>query len=158
MIRESVNVKVVSGSTSGRENVSAKKRAEEHELLHELSRIIEDWENSPYYLPEEELIDLERFLTERDAEDLKDELEGIYGTPLNLKFWSSFLAYHRLKRAREEIKAQDALQEEKKKRYMEVVEEEKKAGQKWLKEWFHQLRRQQIKLIQGGRKEGPPSD
>lgn len=133
------------------------KRMDNDDLLCELSRNIEQWDASPYYLPEEDLIDLERFLADHDEGGFREELEKIYGTPLNHKFWSSFLAYHRLKRAREEVKAQDALQEEKRKYYLAVVEEEKKASQKWLKEWFHQLRRQQIRVLPGGAgKTSPP--
>ena len=125
------------------------------ELLNRLSRNIEQWDASPYYLPEEDAIDLERFLTDHGADELKREMESLYGTPLNHRFWSSFLAYHRLKRAREELKAHDALQEEKKRYYLAVVEEEKEAGRKWLKEWFHQLRRQQIKVLPGGAGKDP---
>jgi len=141
--------------TSRGKNVSGKGRTTDEELLHELSRSIEQWEASPYYLPEEDLIDLERFLTDYDAGSLKAELEDVYGIPLNHKFWSSFLAYHRLKRAREEMKLQDALQEEKRRHYLAVVDEEKKAGQRWLKEWLHQLRRQQIKVLPGGAGKSP---
>ncbi len=131
----------------------------DREFLEKLSKAIEEWENSSYYLPDEELFDLEAFLVEHHAQHLKTELETIYGTPLNHNFWSSFLAYHRLVRAKEEIKAQDALKEEKRRQYMQVVEEEKRAGQKWLKEWFHNQRRQKIKLLPGGRKDvdTPPS-
>ncbi|NLJ27435.1 MAG: hypothetical protein GX433_05415 [Deltaproteobacteria bacterium] len=125
------------------------------QLFTKLSRAIEEWENSPYYLQDDELFDLEGFLVDENAEDVKVELEEIYGTPLNRKFWSSFLAYQRLKRAREEIKAQDALQEEKRKRYLEALEEEKKADQNRLKEWFHQQRRHRIRVIKGGRKDDP---
>lgn len=135
--------------------MSDTKKMGSEDLLNELSRNIEQWDASPYYLPAEDIIDLERFLTDHGADDLKLEMESLYGTPLNLRFWSSFLAYHRLKRAREELKAHDALQEEKKKYYLAIVEEEKKAGQKWLKEWFHQLRRQQIKVLPGGAGKGP---
>jgi hypothetical protein len=125
---------------------------DDHDLLQELFHAIEEWETSPYYLPEEELFDLERFLTDQRAHKLKLELENIYGTPLNQKFWSSFLAYHRLKRAREEIKAQESLQDEKRRQYLEAMEEERKTWHKWVKEWFHHHRRQQIKVLPGGKK------
>jgi len=124
----------------------------DQQLLLELSHAIGEWENSPYYLAEEEIFDLESFLLDHNARELKLELESIYGTPLNHKFWSSFLAYHRLKRARQEIRDQDDQQEEKRQRYLQAVEEEKKAWQKWLKEWFHQHRRQQIRVLPGGKK------
>ena len=125
----------------------------DQQLLHQLSQAIGEWENSPYYIVDEEMFDLERFLLDHDARELKLELESIYGTPLNQKFWSSFLAYHRLKRARQEIKEQDEHQEEKRQRYLQAVEEEKKAWQRWLKEWFHQHRRQQIRVLPGGKKQ-----
>lgn len=128
------------------------------EIFEKLSRAIEEWENSPYYLETEELFDLERFLQDQGADDLKEELERIYGTPLNQKFWSSSLAYHRLKRAREAIKAQDALQEEKRKKYLEAtaaLEEENEAVRAELKELFHQQQRQMMRVIQGGRKDSP---
>jgi len=123
------------------------------ELLNKLSKAIEAWETSPYYMPEEEMFDLERFLLEHRALELKKELEEIYGIPLNHKFWSSFLAYHRLKRAREEIKTQDDLQEDKRRHFLRVIEEEKKSWQKWLKEWFPQHQRHKIKVLPGGKKD-----
>lgn len=125
------------------------------ELMSRLNQAISDWENSPYYLSDEELFDLERFLTDHGAEELKAELKKIYGTPLNEKFWSSSIAYQRLRRVREELKAQEAQQEEKRKQYLEAVEEGKKAWKAWLKEWFHNQRRQQIKVISGGKKDDP---
>lgn len=123
----------------------------DRELLEKLTQAIEEWESSPYYLQDEELFDLERFLEEHQATQVKEELEGLYGTPLNQKFWTSFLAYHRLKKARGQIKAQDSQQEEKRKRYMEAVEEEKKAWQQWMKEWFRMQRREQLRVLPGGK-------
>jgi hypothetical protein len=133
--------------------VPSTKETRDRELLLKLSDAIGEWEDSSYYLPEDELFDLERFLEDHEALGLKSELEAIYGTPLNYKFWSSFLAYHRLKRARQEIKAQDEHQEEKRQKYVEAVEEEKRASQKWLKEWFHHHKRQQIRVLPGGKSE-----
>jgi hypothetical protein len=127
------------------------------EIFEKLSQAIEEWENSPYLWKQEELFDLERFLLDQDAEDLKKELERIYGTPLNQKFWSSSLAYHRLKRAWEAIKAQDAIQEEKRRQYLEAVaalEGENQAVRAELKELFHQQQRQMMRVIPGGRKDG----
>jgi len=126
---------------------------DDRQLIQHLSQAIEEWENSPYYLREEELFDLERFLTDHKAFELKKELEGSYGTPLNQKFWSSFLVYHRLKRAREQIKAQDTDQEEKRRRYLQAIEEEKRTWQELLKEWFHHHQRQKIKVLPGKKKE-----
>ncbi|MGD8995909.1 MAG: hypothetical protein PVH34_11890, partial [Syntrophobacterales bacterium] len=65
------------------------------ELLEKLTEAVADWEDSPYYLKDEELFDLERFLLDQDASEFKTKLEKIYGQPLNEKFWSSSLAYQR---------------------------------------------------------------
>ena len=135
--------------------MSSKKTMDDRELLEELSNAIELWEDSPYYLPSEELFDIERFLTDHQAHRLKTDLEHIYGTPLNQKFWSSFLAYHRLKKVRDEIKTQEMLQEERRRRYLEAVEEEKKTWQKWLKDWFHYQQRQKLRILPGGKKNDP---
>jgi hypothetical protein len=126
------------------------------ELMDQLAQAIGDWEVSPYYLPEKELFDLERFLVDHQAFDLKKELERIHGTPLNEKFWSSSLAYQRLKRAREEVKAQEVVQDEKRRRYLQAVEEGKKEWGEWIKEWTHNQRRQQMKVLPGGKKDKPP--
>lgn len=121
------------------------------ELLKRLTQAIGEWEYSPYYLEEEELFDLERFLDDHQATDLKGDLERRYGTPLNQRFWSSFIGYHRLKKVRDEIKTQDALQEEKRRRYMEALDAERKAWQEAMKEFFRQQRRERFRVISGGR-------
>ena len=126
---------------------------DDQQLMQNLSQAIEEWEGSPYYLREEELFDLDRFLTDHRAFALKSELEEIYGTPLNRKFWSSFLVYHRLKRVREQIKVQETDQEEKRQRYLQAIEEEKRTWQELLKEWFHHHRRQKMKVLPGKKKE-----
>ncbi|NTV42804.1 MAG: hypothetical protein HGA63_05830 [Syntrophobacteraceae bacterium] len=123
----------------------------DRQLLEKLGQAIEEWESSPYYLQEDELFDLERFLQDNQALDVKRELESLYGTPLNQKFWTSFLAYHRLRKAREEVKAQDAMQEEKRRQYVEAAEAEKRAWQEVMREWLHQQRREQFRVIPGGR-------
>jgi len=123
----------------------------DRQLLEKLGQAIEEWESSPYYLQEDELFDLERFLLDNQALDVKRELESLYGTPLNQKFWTSFLAYHRLRKAREEVKAQDAMQEEKRRQYVEAAEAEKRAWQEVMREWLHQQRREQFRVIPGGR-------
>lgn len=125
------------------------------EFLEELSRAIAEWEGSPYYLPEEELFDLERFLVDHQAMELKDELERTYGIPLNQKFWSSSLVYHRLKRAREQIKTQEVSQEERRQIFLQTAEEEKKTRQKWLKDWFHHHQRLKMKVLPGGKRDLP---
>jgi hypothetical protein len=130
----------------------------DQELLKKLSEAIEEWDSSPYFLPGDDLFDLERFLADHDALETREELESIYGTPLNYNFWSSFLAFHRLKRAREKIRVPNVMHEEKRRQLLRMVEEEKRAGQKWLKEWFHNQRRRQIKVLPGGRGDKPPRD
>lgn len=120
------------------------------ELLGQLSEAIAAWETSPYFLADEELFDLERFLVDHDAEDLLRELEQIYGRPLNQKFWSSSLAYHKLKKARQLVKEQDASQDEKRRQYLEAVTASRREWQAWIKDWAHQLRRQQIRIVRPG--------
>ena len=123
------------------------------ELLEKLSQEVADWEDSPYYLKDEELFDLERFLLDHDAKAFKAELENTYGQPLNVKFWSSSLAYQRLKRARAVVKDQDNVQEKKRQDYVRAVEEGQKEWQQWLKEIRSSQLRSQLKVIPGGKKE-----
>jgi hypothetical protein len=123
------------------------------EVFERLAEAIADWEDSPYYLGEEELFDLERFLVDHDATELIGELEKTYGQPLNKNFWSSSLNYQKLKRARQEVKAQEVLQEEKRQAFLQAVEEGKKAWQKWLDEWLLNQRRRQFKVLSGGKKD-----
>jgi hypothetical protein len=123
------------------------------DLLERLGQAVSEWEYSPYYLKEEELFDIERFLQDHHAHEFKTELERTYGKPLNEKFWTSSLAYQRLKRAREEVKALDADQERRRKEYAQAVEEGKRAWKKWLNEMSSSQRRAQFKVILGGKKE-----
>ena len=123
------------------------------ELLEKLSHAVADWEDSPYYLRDEELFDLERFLLDHDAYAFKAELEKTYGQPLNEKFWSSSLAYQRLKRARAVVKDQDDVQEKKRQDYTRAVEEGQKVWQQWLKEIRSNQLRSHLKVIPGGNKE-----
>jgi len=125
------------------------------ELLGRLSEAIAAWETSPYYLADEELFDLERFLADHAAEDLLRELEQTYGRPLNQKFWSSSLAYHKLKKARQLVKQQDASQDEKRRQYLEAVVASRREWQAWIKDWAHQLRRQQMRIVRPT--EAPPT-
>ncbi len=124
-------------------------------LLEKLTQAVAEWEESPYYLADEELFDLERFLLDHRAHEFKRELERNFGKPLNKKFWTSSLAYLRLKRAREEIKALDADQENKRREYAQSLKEGKKAWQQWLKEMSSSQRRAQFKLILGGKEDKP---
>ena len=133
--------------------MAGNREMDDQELLQVLFMAVGEWEDSPYYLPRDELFDLERFLTDHHALKLKAELESLYGTPLNQRFWSSFLGYHRLKRARDEIKEQEDQQGEKRQEYLQAAEEVRRSRQKWVKEWFHHHRRQQIKIIPGGKKD-----
>ena len=123
------------------------------ELLERLTQTVADWEDSPYYLKDEELFDLERFLLDHDAKAFKAELEKTYGQPLNEKFWSSSLAYQRLKRAREVVKDQDDVQEKKRRDYARAIEEGQKEWRQWLKEIRSNQLRAQLKVIPGGKKE-----
>jgi hypothetical protein len=123
------------------------------EVFRKLAAAVADWEASPYYLAEEEVFDLERFLVEHEVPELIGELEKTYGKPLNKSFWSSSLAYQRLKRARQEVKAQEAVQEEKRQAFMQAVEEGQKAWQKWLNEWLQLQRKRQFKVLDGGKKD-----
>ena len=125
------------------------------ELFGKLAEAIGDWEVSPYYLPDDELFDLERFLLDHNALALKQELEKTYGEPLNQRFWSTSLAYQKLKRARQEVKAQEAVHEEKRQAFLQAMEEGKKAWQKWLDEWLLSQRKRQFKLLPGGKKDLP---
>ncbi len=123
-----------------------------NELLEKLSQAVADWEYSPYYLQDKELFDLERFLLDHNASELKNELEETYGSPLNEKFWSASLAYQRLKQAREVVKGQDAEHERKRLEYAQSMEENKKARQRFLKDIQANQRRAQLKVIPGGKK------
>jgi hypothetical protein len=123
------------------------------EFFEKLSQAIAEWEHSPYYLMDEEFFDLERFLLDHKAEELREELERIYGKPLNQKFWTSFLSYQRLRRAREEVKAQEADQDKKRQEYTQAVERGKRQWQEWLKEFSSSQRRSRFKVIRGGKKD-----
>ena len=123
------------------------------ELFEKLSQAVAEWEYSPYYLINEEFFDLERFLSDHNALELREELEKTYGKPLNQRFWTSFLSYRRLRRAREEVKAQEADQEKKRQEYTQAVERGKREWQEWLKEFSSSQRRSRFKVIRGGKKD-----
>jgi hypothetical protein len=127
---------------------------EYQEVFRQFAEAVADWEASPYYLAAEELFDLERFLVDHGVAELIGELEKTYGKPLNKSFWSSSLAYQKLKRARQEVKAQEVLQEEKRQAFQQAVEEGQKVWQKWLKEWSQTQRKREFKVLDGGKK-GP---
>lgn len=125
------------------------------ELLEKLAFEVAEWEYSPYYLQDEELFDLERFLLDRHALGFKKELEETYGRPLNEKFWSGSLAYQRLKRTRVVVKEMDAEQEKKRVEFAQSLEENKKTRQQLLKELRATQRRSQFRVIPGGQSDKP---
>jgi hypothetical protein len=131
------------------------RESEYQEVFRKLAAAVADWEVSPYYLGEEELFDLERFLVDQEVPELVGELEKTYGKPLNRSFWASSLAYQRLKRARQEVKVQEAVQEEKRLAFQSALEEGEKAWRKWLNEWLQSQRKRQFKVLEGGRKDPP---
>jgi hypothetical protein len=120
------------------------------ELFEKLAFEVAEWEYSPYYLADEELFDLERFLLDNHAHAFKEELEETYGRPLNEKFWSRSLAYQRLKRTRVVVKEMDAEQERKRVDYAQSVVENKKTRQQLLRELRASQRRSQLRVIPGG--------
>ena len=122
------------------------------EIIEKLAFEVAEWESSPYYLQEEELFDLERFLLDHHAHALKQELEETYGRPLNAKFWSGSLAYQRLKRTREVVKEMDAEQERKRVEYAESLVEKKKAREQLLRDLRASQRRSQLRVIPGGQR------
>jgi hypothetical protein len=121
------------------------------ELFEKLAFEVAEWEHSPYYLQEEELFDLERFLLDHHAYAFKEELEETYGRPLNEKFWSRSLAYQRLKRTREVVKEMDEDQERKRVEFAQSLEENRKSREQLLRELQASQRRRQLKVIPGGR-------
>jgi hypothetical protein len=120
------------------------------ELFEKLAFEVAEWEYSTYYLADEELFDLERFLLDHHAHAFKEELEETYGRPLNEKFWSRSLAYQRLKRTRVVVKEMDAEQERKRVDYAQSLEENKKTRQQLLRELRASQRRSQLRVISGG--------
>jgi len=123
------------------------------DLLELLSREVGEWEHSRYYLPQEELFDLEGFLSDHRALELKEELEREFGAPLNRTFWVSSLRYWRLRQAREEVKRQEDEQDQKRHDYLRAQGERRKAWQKWLQGLTAGRRRGRFKVIPGGKKD-----
>ena len=125
---------------------------DKEELIEKLAFEVAEWEYSPYYLADEELFDLERFLLDHHAHALKEELEQTYGRPLNEKFWAGSLAYQRLKRTREVVKEMDAEQERKREEFTESLVENKKAREQLLRDLRATQRRSQLRVIPGGQR------
>jgi hypothetical protein len=120
------------------------------ELFEKLAFEVAEWEYSPYYLADEELFDLERFLLDHHAHAFKEELEEIYGRPLNEKFWARSLGYQRLKRTREVVKEMDGEQERKRQEFADSLVENKKSREQLLRELRASKRRSQLRVIPGG--------
>ena len=120
------------------------------ELFEKLAFEVAEWEYSTYYLADEELFDLERFLLDHHAHAFKEELEETYGRPLNEKFWSRSLAYQRLRLTRVVVKEMDAEHERKRVEYAQSLEENKKTRQQLLRELRASQRRSQLRVIPGG--------
>jgi len=133
--------------------VSKDKHFLNQDLFQKLRDEVALWEGSQYYIADQELFDIERFLDDHGASDIKEELERIYGSPLNEKFWGSFLAYHRLKKAREEIKTEEKQQEEKRRRYLEAVKAYQEAWNEWIEAWAREERKKGWKVILGKKKD-----
>lgn len=123
------------------------------ELFKRLRDEVALWEGSQYYIADKELFDIERFLDDHGAGDVKEELRRLYGTPLNEKFWRSFLAYHRLRKAREEIKEDEKQQEERRRRYLEAVRAYQEAWNEWIEAWVREERKKEWKIIPGKKKD-----
>ena len=123
---------------------------ENEELFEKLALEVAEWEHSPYYLKEEELFDLERFLLDHQAHTLKEKLEETYGKPLNQKFWSGSLAYQRLRRTRKVVKEMDAEQERKREEFAESLVENKKAREQLLRDMRANQRRSKLRVVPGG--------
>jgi hypothetical protein len=105
----------------------ALKHREDRALFEALREEVAAWEASPYFLPEEELFDLERFLKDKGAEDLCLRLEQTFGRPLNASFWRTLLPYHKLRRVRLEIRREEAEHDRKRALYLESVKEAHRA-------------------------------
>ncbi len=129
------------------------------ELLAVLKEEVGRWDQSRYYMAEQELFDIEQFLDDHGAKEIRQDLERLYGTPLNERFWHSFLAYHRLKKAREAVKEEGLQHEEKRRRYEEAVRAYQSVWNDWVNAWVRETRRRQWKVIPGkkGDPEAPPS-
>lgn len=103
------------------------KKAEERTLFEALREEVAAWEASSYFLPEEELFDLERFLKDKGAEDLCRRLEETFGRPLNASFWRTLLPYHKLRKVRLEIRKEEAEHDRKRALYGESLREAQRA-------------------------------
>ncbi len=122
-------------------------------IMDKLRDAVSDWEASPYYLAEEELFDLERFLRDHEADDVREAMEAAYGRPLNRSFWPSLIAYHRLKRVRGALKEEEALHEEKRRAFLEAVERAHRTWREWLEEWVDKEKRPRLRLVRPPEKE-----
>lgn len=116
-------------------------------LFKALQEEVAAWEASPYFLPEEELFDVERFLKDRGAEDLCGQLEEVYGRPLNVCFWKTLLSYHKLRRLRLEIRKEEAEHDRKRALYLESVQEARRSLQELLAMLAEEDKKPHLRLV-----------
>lgn len=116
-------------------------------LFKALQEEVAAWEASPYFLPEDELFDLERFLKDRGAEDLCLQLEEVYGRPLNVSFWKTLLPYHKLRRLRLEIRQDEAEHDRKRALYLESVHEARRTLRELLKMLAQEEKKPRLRLV-----------
>lgn len=116
-------------------------------LLEALREEVSAWETSAYFLPEEELFDLERFLKDRGAEDLCRRLEETFGRPLNASFWQTLLPYHKLRRVRMEIRKEEAEHDRKRALYVESVREAQRAYRELLELMAEEGKRPSLRVV-----------
>ncbi len=123
-------------------------RKDFREVLEILREQVAEWERSPYYLPDPELFDLERFLEDYGYGEWISELERVYGKPLNEAFWKTLLPYHKLKKARHAVKAQEIRQEERRTRYLQSLRAYQEAVRDFLKRLaFDDSMRPPLKIV-----------
>lgn len=116
-------------------------------LFKALQEEVAAWEASPYYVPEDELFDLERFLKDRGAEELCVQLEEIYGRPLNVSFWKTLLPYHKLRRVRSELKKEEAEHHRKRALYLESVREARQSLRDLLEMLAEEEKKPHLRLV-----------
>ncbi len=126
--------------------MGAKQRGD-RTLLEALREEVAAWENSAYFVPDEELFDLERFLKDRGADDLCRRLEETFGRPLNASFWQTLLPYHKLRRVRMEIRKEEAEHDRKRALYMESVREARRALREFLELMAEEGKRPSLRIV-----------
>ncbi|ROR01587.1 hypothetical protein [Desulfosoma caldarium] len=117
------------------------------DLFKALQEEVAAWEASPYYLAEDELFDLERFLKDRGADDLCLQLEQVYGRPLNISFWKTLLPYHKLRRLRLKIRQDEAEHDRKRALYLESVNEARRTLRELLEMLAEEEKKPRLHLV-----------